>query len=221
MSFPRVMAKDVHKRDLQYFKDAGRILDAGCGRGMFLKMLEKRGVGIDGSRDNVAYCRSIGLDVHEVLLPGILPFGDNEFDGIYCSHLIEHFAPNDAIDILTGLDRVLRPGGVLLIRSPLYSPSFFDDPTHVRPYHLHCILNLLGGWKEDGNRQMIVGNTHPSYTLKYYYEEIIPFYTPNIAPTIAPKRFPFRLLLRGLSHFMTGFHIGRKGKYGGILIKNK
>lgn len=209
------------EKDIYEFRHAKKILDIGCGRGNFLKLIGDRGVGIDGSKDNVDFCKNAGLKVYEVALPNKLPFNDADFDGIYCSHLIEHFPPDNAILIMKEINRVLRPGGILFIRSPLYSPAFFDDPTHVRPYHLHSVLHLLGGWEKPGTRQIIIGNEHPSYKLLSYYEEIIPLYTSSVAPTIAPSKFPFRLTLRGMSYLLTKLYIGRKGAYGAVLRKNE
>ncbi len=205
--------------DLKAFRNAKKVLDLGCGRGRFLRLLGERGVGIDGCRDSVDFCRNAGLEVHEIVLPSRLPFKDGEFDGVYFSHVIEHFGPRDATLILTEADRVLREGGILLVRAPLFSPAFFDDPTHVRPYHLHSVLHLLGGWEEAGSRQMIVGIERPVYRLRSYYEECYPLYTSSVAPTIAPGRFPFRLALRGVSHLLAKMHIGRKGAWGAVLVK--
>lgn len=163
--YENIGSRNRLEKDVYEFRHAKRILDVGCGRGYFLKLIGDRGVGIDGSKDNVNYCKNAGLKVYEVTLPNELPFNDEDFDGIYCSHLIEHFSPNDAIHIMKEINRVLRPGGILLVRSPLYSPAFFDDPTHIRPYHLHSVLHLLGGWENPGTRQIIVGNEHPQYKL--------------------------------------------------------
>ena len=209
------------ERDLGCFADAARVLDLGCGRGTFLKLLGGRGIGVDGSQDHVEACWRSGLDVRRVMLPGRLPFPDGHFDGVYCSHLIEHFGPNDALAILREIDRVLRPGGVFLIRTPLLSPGFFDDPTHVRPYHLHCILHILGGWEEPGSRQVIFGSEESRYRLQSYYEEVHPWYTSTVAPTICPSRFPVRLALRGMSHLLTALGVGRRGAYGAVLLKTR
>jgi hypothetical protein len=125
----------------------------------------------------------------------------------------------DVLLIYQEIDRVLQPGGMLLIRSPLYSSEFFDDPTHVRPYHLHSVLHLLGGWEEPGARQTIIGKEQPKYKLVSYYEETYPFYVSSVSPTISPGMFPLRLFLRGLSHVLARFRIGRKKAYGAVLTK--
>lgn len=209
-----------YNRELNAFSSSKYVLDVGCGRGHFLNFLGDRGVGIDGSQDNVNLCREMGLKVYHLIFPNRIPFPDEIFDGVYLSHFIEHFSPDGVILIMREINRVLKRGGIIFIRSPLYSSAFWDDPTHVRPYPLHSLLHLLGGWEINGRRQMIVGEEKPTYRVVSYYEELIPLYISSIAPTIAPSQFPIRLFLRAVTHFMTKLHIGRKGAYGAVLLKN-
>ncbi len=41
-----------------------------------------------------------------------LPFGDEAFDAVYCSHLLEHLARGDARRLMVDCHRVLKPGGI-------------------------------------------------------------------------------------------------------------
>lgn len=47
-----------------------------------------------------------------------LPFGDNTFDAVYHSHVLEHFSPEQGQALIAECVRVLRPGGVLRIVVP-------------------------------------------------------------------------------------------------------
>ena len=205
--------------DAQWFNESHQVLDIGCGKGEFLKKCPVRCVGVDGSPQNVALCNGLGLETYQALLPSRLPFEDEAFDGIYCSHLVEHFLPGEAREILNEADRLLMPGGILLVRSPLFRKGFFDDPTHVRPYHLQSVLHMLGGWEESGTRQSIMGAERRRYDLLSYYEETYPLYVSDVSPTIAPRRFPVRLGLRAMALGMARMGVGMSGAYGAVLRK--
>jgi malonyl-CoA O-methyltransferase len=93
-----------------------RLLDAGCGKGRFARVLLEEN----------PQARLTGLDISEQMLhfvpegmgktAGILtalPFADGSFDGVYATESLEH-----AVDIplaVSELCRVLRPGGKLAI----------------------------------------------------------------------------------------------------------
>ena len=47
-----------------------------------------------------------------------LPFADGHFQGVYASHVLEHFPPDEGLRLLRECLRVLRPGGVVRIVVP-------------------------------------------------------------------------------------------------------
>lgn len=47
-----------------------------------------------------------------------LPFADEAFDAVYCSHVLEHLLQQDAARLLRHMRRVLRPGGVIRVVVP-------------------------------------------------------------------------------------------------------
>jgi SAM-dependent methyltransferase len=100
----------------------GRLLDAGCGTGgnlLHLARLDKvaRTAGIDLAPEALAACREKGLTVARGSLLA-LPFAEESFELVTSFDVIYHaWVPDDdaAIDELR---RVLRPGGLLLVRVP-------------------------------------------------------------------------------------------------------
>jgi len=52
------------------------------------------------------------------LSKGKLPFTFNEFDGVLCSHVIEHFDCHQAVALLIDCRAVLKPGGLLVVSVP-------------------------------------------------------------------------------------------------------
>ncbi|GGQ66777.1 class I SAM-dependent methyltransferase [Couchioplanes azureus] len=95
-----------------------RVLDAGCGTGRNLAAMLAAGArpsGVDFSPGMLAVARRRhpGVPLIEADLEGRLPFGDGEFDAVYCALLAEHLAePGRA---MAEFARVLRPGGRLVL----------------------------------------------------------------------------------------------------------
>ena len=56
-----------------------------------------------------------------------IPVADGSFDAVMCTEVLEHVP--DPVAALTELNRVLKPGGYLLITAP------FASLTHFAPYH--------------------------------------------------------------------------------------
>lgn len=71
-------------------------------------------------------------------LPQPLPFIENTFDGILCSHIIEHFNIHDAVKIMADCKRVLKPGGILVVSVPdaEYFLEVYDEDTKERAEEL-------------------------------------------------------------------------------------
>ncbi len=135
-----LIAYDFELRRLVAFVERGcanpgsKVLDLGCGHGRLLRALTRRGREVTGVEENesiVALNREAGLSC---ITTAEFARGDASFDVIVMSHLVEHFAPEALVEFMDRhLDR-LRPGGSLIVATPLESPYFYDDLDHVRPY---------------------------------------------------------------------------------------
>lgn len=120
----------------------GLILDVATGIGRFVEQNPEQIVGIDWNPKSVKQCKQKGYTVKKGDARD-LPFQANKFSGVHCSHLIEHFLPEDTHKILKEMDRVLTKNGTLVIRSPLMWDKFYSDLTHVKPYNPNSILHYL------------------------------------------------------------------------------
>lgn len=127
---------------LKYMSECKTILDVGCGEGRFLAHDPQRIIGIDHNRKSVEVCRSRGFSVKFGKATN-LPFRDASFDGVHCSHVIEHLLPEDAYKLLSELNRVLKKRGVLCLRTPLLHRNFYYDFTHIKPYYPQAVLHYL------------------------------------------------------------------------------
>jgi SAM-dependent methyltransferase len=98
---------------------AARLLDAGCGTGFNLAALGARGraVGVDLSMEALGFCRARGVVAARASVLA-LPFADAVFDVVTSFDVLYHRWVEDDRAAVAELARVLRPGGVLLVRVP-------------------------------------------------------------------------------------------------------
>lgn len=109
----------------KYLPNKGKILDAGCGLGQYVKMLTDIGYGVEGIdfsrlaiRKAKKFDRKLSLIVGDVLS---LPFRACSFNACISLGVVEHFekGPEDAI---REMYNVLAEDGVILISVPFFSP---------------------------------------------------------------------------------------------------
>ena len=143
---------EMQRQYLPHFHGCASVLDLGCGAGIFLELVAGAGIaamGVERSPIIAEYARGMGLTVEAADVVSFLRSDQRGFDGIYCSHFIEHL-PFDAVrELVARMASALNPGGVLLlvfpdpesIRSQLL--GFWRDPEHVRFYHPE-LIELLG-----------------------------------------------------------------------------
>jgi 2-polyprenyl-3-methyl-5-hydroxy-6-metoxy-1,4-benzoquinol methylase len=176
------VVRRIQARFVNLFKGSDPVLDVGCGRGIFLELLSNAGievVGIDHSEESVSWCRQKGFMVHREDARSYLGRNKEKFGGIFCSHVIEHMAYEDAASFLELCNFALRAGGVVLIVTPnpadiAVTEIFWLDPTHVRPYPKLLLKSMLeatgfqvtmekqflGNWRLVGRRNL------PAYILR-------------------------------------------------------
>jgi SAM-dependent methyltransferase len=123
-------------------RDAGPVLDAGCGRGELLGLLREAGVearGIDADSDMVAYARGDGLDVEQADLVDYLQRADDgSLGAIFMGQVVEHLPAPTLVQTFQLAAAKLRPGGVLVAEtinplSPIALRNYFADLTHAQP----------------------------------------------------------------------------------------
>jgi 2-polyprenyl-3-methyl-5-hydroxy-6-metoxy-1,4-benzoquinol methylase len=96
-------------------RDAIRLLDVGCSSGYFLSVAKQLGFyaeGVEPGLEAVQTARAAGLTVHDGLLEDVV-LPEQSFDAITLFEVIEHL--KDARDTIQRCNRLLRPGGILVI----------------------------------------------------------------------------------------------------------
>jgi SAM-dependent methyltransferase len=141
----RGRTESVKERQRVYvddFRDAGPVLDVGCGRGELLALLREAGVearGIDPDADMVAFARGDGLDVEQADAVSYLEsLDDASLGGIFMGQVVEHLPAPMLVRTLELAAAKLRSGGVLVAEtinplSPLALRNYFADLTHAQP----------------------------------------------------------------------------------------
>jgi SAM-dependent methyltransferase len=134
------LEREVIERFAQRVAGKGRVMDLGCGPGQLAHFLHERGVdvfGVDLSPRMVEEARRANpgiefqtgdmrkLDIEEGSLAGIA--------AMYC---IIHIPREEVTDVLKGLRRLLRPGGMLLLVFQIGNEVHHRDEWWGRPVSL-------------------------------------------------------------------------------------
>jgi 2-polyprenyl-3-methyl-5-hydroxy-6-metoxy-1,4-benzoquinol methylase len=100
--------------------DPGHMLDAGCADGAWMAYWQSRGwrvSGMDINPNAVAQAKVKGLEAKVCdLTREPAPYGDETFELVFAGEVIEHLVDTDSF--LQELQRVLKPGGRLLLTTP-------------------------------------------------------------------------------------------------------
>lgn len=141
--FPLRMKLDVYGRHIPHSMchPGTRLLDVGCGNGVFLARAAEMGLRVEGCEPDpkaVQTCREAGFQVvaGDLFSP---EFNGRAFDIITMNHVIEHVADPEAV--LSRALELLRPDGVLWMALP--NPAALGIRTFGRgwkgfhpPFHL-------------------------------------------------------------------------------------
>jgi SAM-dependent methyltransferase len=171
----RRMMEPVHRRTESLIRARlpipGRLLDVGCGYGFFLDHMSRRGWQVEGIEISAPARRHarahLGIDVSPQSLPRP-DWVDGTFDVVSLLYVIEHLP--DPASVLREARRLLRPGGLLVLRWPNTTPiaralkpwaarlNLYQAPSHLFDFSratltrllkqvgFHDIHSTIGGW---------------------------------------------------------------------------
>jgi SAM-dependent methyltransferase len=119
------------------------VLDIGCGRGEWLRLLQENHVpayGLDMNAEMVKRCNESGVSaVHDDAIRHMKSLSDKCLLAVTGFHIVEHLETGIALEILTEIERCLVDGGVLIFETPnpenilVSCNTFYIDPTHTKP----------------------------------------------------------------------------------------
>lgn len=202
-----------YKYSFEKLRSKSKILDIGCGVGSFLKLNREIAIGIDGNWENLKK----GSKFSENIVQGNiieLPFSDESFDGINCSHVIEHFMPDNAYKLLSEMNRVLKVGGMLVISTPVLGANFYNDFTHIKPYYPAAIMHYYDENKIQRTKNEITCH-YKLKEIKWRYEKV------DIKPLLFPKAGPLNTLMILFTQWLSKKGFGKYVETGYTMILEK
>ena len=139
--------------EFERFRKTNKMLDVGCGPGLFLIEAKKRGWEVYGTEftDNqLAYLNNKGINTLKGKLTNF-SFEDELFDVIISSEVIEHI--NNPVEEMQYFHRLLRKGGLVYITTPNFNAieryflkgayEIIEYPEHLSYYTPKTIDLLL------------------------------------------------------------------------------
>jgi SAM-dependent methyltransferase len=123
---PKLKARSGSRMEPSFWipSDAASLLDVGCNTGALLcdmrrgyPKMELAGIDINHSALETARALLPGVEIHE----GVgfeLPFASQRFEYVTCIEVIEHVPAQFRKQLVSEMQRVLRPGGRLILRCP-------------------------------------------------------------------------------------------------------
>jgi SAM-dependent methyltransferase len=168
---------------VRFFKECKKVLDLGSGPGVFLELLNEAGieaVGVDRSEAIVEKAKRKGFRAIHSDLFEYLRTTEDRYDGIFCSHLLEHLPFGEVVRLIEEIVARLLPGGTLVFVFPnpgsirLHLFGFWRDPEHVRFYTGSLISSVC---------------RHYGLEVEYSNEEETPnqLRTPRLEPVSFPS----------------------------------
>lgn len=118
-----------------------QILEAGCGREwpIDLGAISYVLTGIDADKTALAYRKSVLKDLDVAILGDLreIDLGQNKYDVVYCSFVLEHIDGAEAV--MDKFYACLKPSGLLVLRIPDRN-SVYGFSTRLTPHWFHVFV---------------------------------------------------------------------------------
>ncbi len=144
----RTWNREILAEQVGFFSGCRKVLDLACGSGIFLELLAERGIpalGVERNQEVVEWVRAQGWEVIQQDVLRFLEQSQETYDGILCSHFLEHLSFADVLRLFELLVSRLESQGTVVFILPnpesirMHLFGFWRDPEHVRFYHPELI----------------------------------------------------------------------------------
>lgn len=147
--------------EFEKYRKTGKILDVGCGIGLFLNIAKERGwevYGTEFSADAIKICKEKGITMHGGILDSD-NYEEEMFDVITSFEVIEHI--NNPLEETAHIQKILRKGGLFYCTTPNFNSlmryylkadyNVIEYPEHLSYYTsktLTFLMNKFGFKKQ-------------------------------------------------------------------------
>ena len=156
----------VFQRHLVAYKEAakfiqGTVLEIGSGEGygiMELAPLANKYIAVDKFLPKISddFKSKHNIDFIQSLVPPLKKVDSNTIDVVITFQVIEHIK-NDG-DFLSEINRVLKPGGKLIMTTPNILMSLTKSPWHIREYNPKQMRDLVKDHFSELEHYGVIGN---------------------------------------------------------------
>ncbi len=130
-----------------YIPYDGCVLEIGAGYCDWINNVRARiRIAVDIWKEFPRYAAAGVYPIIHDLSCGLSIFGDNQFDTVLASNVIEHFSADVGVMLVRECCRILRPSGRMIIVQPNFAFSYkhyFDDYTHRAVFTHVSLSNML------------------------------------------------------------------------------
>lgn len=132
-------AKDrwEHRKGIERINTGDKVLEIGCGDGVFLELLKKKGIknaeAIELNESAVAALKKAGYDIYNETIETFAPKHKEQYDVVCFFQVLEHI--HDIKSFLTSALQTLKKGGRVIIAVPHNNP-------YLLRYDINHTLNL-------------------------------------------------------------------------------
>lgn len=163
-----------------WLKKGDKVLEVGCGHGLFLQQLAKTGidaVGLELNEKAVEHCLKNKLKVYRQDLADYAENNPGQHDAVCAIQVLEHIA--QPVEFLLSALAVLQPGGKMIISVPNNGGFIKNDPLNL----LNLPPHHSGLWDQGSLEALekylpvklisIQAEPLASYHVRYYFEVLI------------------------------------------------
>ncbi len=165
-----------------------KILDIGCGYGVFLRTLQKKGYkslyGVEVGKEENKFLNSKDLNVSQLDIFDFLEKDPNKYDLITRFDVFEHFKKNERIGLGPFIKDKLKSTGILVVRVPNAEAIFkgsimYGDFTHETFFTKRSLIQLFNAFSflsVDVYPVYNFGGTWKAKIAKYLYMGYVSLY---------------------------------------------